>query len=467
MTEIVDDGLLNQQTWTPARTLTFARGLYHVAACDGVAPQEEALIRRFLRDVGLPDDLAPLGATPFDYAEAAEALDSMWLRRLLIAACRTVVLADGKVSEQERDCMRAMAAALGLGEQIVTRECLPPIQGEGGAADLARWIATQPVDHVSWDDEAQAGYFWQFPHTDHPAAHGGRLEIARGQHALVAYRGAVTDALGPGDHAVTPGDLPGLAAAAQWREGAIWASFVFISSISTPLQRWGTTDPIVVQDPQFGELPLRAFGRFSLKIVDPRAAWTRFGRQGPLPADVFEARLRRIVAGRFGEAFRGALSAGEGLIDLLSDPQRVIGLTRPLMDERLQDSGLALTRLYLENITAPEAVQRHVTVRSSYTSPLPLIQATGAGMSSIQVSSVSTPALSESSRTTGQALYPCPQCEHPVPMSARFCSHCGQNLRRPCVRCHEGISLKARFCPTCGTQQPQEISGDEETLPDD
>ncbi|MFN3201708.1 MAG: SPFH domain-containing protein [Bradymonadia bacterium] len=450
--------LLDRRTWTPERTQLFARGLYHVAACDGVDPREEEVIRQFLRQVGLPDDLTPLANATFDYAEAARGLNSMWLRRMFLSACRAVVLADGKITEAERDCMRSIAAALGLGEQLITQEALPRIPEHGEAdPDLARWIAEQPVDHVSWDDEAQPGYFWVFPHSDHLLAYDARIEVSRGQGVLVLHEGEITDVLEAGDYHATPAHLPGLSARVQWQGGPIRPDFIFLSMMSSSLMRWGTTDPIQVSDADHGVVPLRAFGRFSLRIKDPLAAWRRFGRQGPLPAEEFERRIRRIVAGRFGEAFKQVLKDHGDLIELLSDPQHVVASTKPLMDARLADAGLTLSRLYLENITAPASVQQRVAIQ-------PMTHATHGQLAALTGSSLGT---TTSKRTTGQALYPCPQCSHPVPMSARFCSNCGHNLKRPCVRCGASISLKAKFCSECGSPQPEEVvRGDDETLPD-
>lgn len=465
-------GLLDRRTWTPERTQIFARGLYHVAACDGVHPQEEAIIRQFLRQVGLPDDIAPLAATPFDYAEAARALNSMWLRRIFLSACRAVVLADGHISEAERDCMRSIAAALGLGEQLITQEALPhPPEGGEAADDLVRWISDQAIDHVSWDDEAQPGYFWRFPHSAHPVAFQARLEVSRGQALLVASEGEITDHLDAGEFTATPTTLPGLSTRLGWHGGPIRPDFLFVSMMSSPLLRWGTADPIQVEDPHFGGVPLRAFGRFSLRITDARAAWGRFGRQGPLAAEEFERRARRIVAGRFAEAFRSLLDDGQSLVDLLGDPQAVVSGTRPLMDTRMAEAGLSLSRLYLENITAPQVVQQHVVARTTFATSTSLnaasIVSTGTQPARPTGQGRHTSALSTGRRTTGQALFPCPKCEHPVPVSARFCSDCGYNLKRPCVRCGASISLKARFCPDCGTPQPEEPTAEaEQTLPD-
>src|SRR5207249_5359880 len=44
----------------------------------------------------------------------------------------------------------------------------------------------------------------------------------------------------------------------------------------------------------------------------------------------------------------------------------------------------------------------------------------------------------------------CPQCGHPTPADAKFCSGCGAALELRCPRCGCGSARESRFCTECG-----------------
>ena len=100
------------------RATVFARGLYYIASCDGIHQRERDALSHLIQEFGLNLTVDELSEPAFDYTRAAFELDSMWLRRTFIQACRIMVQMDGKISTDERDALRAMASALGIGEDF-------------------------------------------------------------------------------------------------------------------------------------------------------------------------------------------------------------------------------------------------------------------------------------------------------------------------------------------------------------
>lgn len=92
----------------------FARGLYHIAAIDGVEPREEKLIRDFLREAGSSLAYEDLGKSPIAAMEVAAALETSFLRRLFVRAAVAVVKADGQFTEHERRVLGEIADAFGM-----------------------------------------------------------------------------------------------------------------------------------------------------------------------------------------------------------------------------------------------------------------------------------------------------------------------------------------------------------------
>ncbi len=427
---------MNRDTWNTERARIFARGLYHVAACDGLDPREEAALRVFLERTGQPDDIEALGAEPFDYAEAAQALDSTWLRRTFIQACRLMVQMDGTVSNDERDAMRAMAAALGVGERVA----LETVEVTPDPDDITDWVNARAVDFVSWDDRSQRGYFWAFPHADHPLAEGAELQVADGQAVVVRHQDQITDAFGPGDYTIDADTLSGLAEVASWTGGPVNARLVFVRTGMSPMLRWGTGDAINLASKSHGEIPIRAFGRFSASFADPRQAVERFTRRGIPSDEELTIRIRRVVSGRFGAALSAVTYDEDArLLEVLNDLDALKDAIWPTFKELLSRSGIRLARFYIENLTGPYELGLKPVSRAS--------------QSRTMVGRTLMDGMSAPKADAAVTLRPCVQCLAPVPTTARFCPRCGTSQRCACNSCGHDVATRARFCPNCGTKR--------------
>lgn len=341
-------------TWSPRRALLFARGLHHIASVDGFAKREREAIAAFMARVGVEGSVEALGAEPFDYAEAAEGLDSMWLRRTFVQACRLVVQVDGQVSPTERDALRAMASALGVGEAAALDDIDGP---RPDPTRLVDWVDALAVDHVAWDNTRSSSYFWFFPHPDHPLAAGAELIVTHGQVLVVRDddEGDFTDVLDAGVHRAGPETLPGLTARrGGFVDGRIAATLLYVRTAPSQILRWGTSFPAEVMSRRFGMIPVRAFGRFSVRFEDPQSVAARFARAEVPSDDEVEGRLRRMIAGRFAEALsRLDFTDDAGLVAGLNDIDALTERILPDLKAALLRSGIKLIRFLIENLTGP------------------------------------------------------------------------------------------------------------------
>lgn len=436
---------MDRATWNDDRALIFAQGLYHVAACDGLDPREAQALKIFLEKVGLPPDLDLLDRTPFDYAEASKRLHSSWLRRAFIKACRLMVQMDGQVSPQERDIMRSISAALGVGEAFA----LEGIEDGPAAPDaLVEWIQNLAIDFVSWDDETQNVCFWPFPHPRHPLSEGGQLKVAPGQALVVRADGVTVDTLTPGEYIISPQALPGLATARDWSTGPVAAELMYVKTGPSPIMRWGTTEAVVLDTASRGAVQLRAFGRFSIRFHDAEFVVDRFCRASvPVDADV-HTRLRRIVSGRFAQVLRGlAFQDDAHLLTTLNDLDALRELLLPSLKAHLEGAGLKLYRFMIENLTAPMELGLNPTSKRAQSMRRvgdTLLGKTGSLGGSLGGGSLGS---------SVTALFACSKCYTPCPAGSAFCSHCGTPQRRNCGKCGSSLPARARFCSDCGAGQ--------------
>lgn len=343
---------MSHSTWSGQRARIFARGLYHIASCDGFNRRERSALQVFLDKVGVPDSIDALAAEPFDYAEAAGLLDSTWLRRTFVQACRLMVQMDGAISPGERDALRAMAMAMGIGEQVALDDIKGP---RPDPEHIVEWVDALAVDFVSWDDADKGSWFWFFPHPDHPLAEGAEVRVCHGQVLVVRDEGEVTDVIEPGNHLAGPALMPGLAARrGGWPAGGIEADLLFVRTAPSSILRWGTTFPAEVPTRRWGTIPLRAFGRFSVRLEDPAGVAMRFARSKVPTDDDVDGRLRRMVSGRFAEALSKLdFADDEALVAGLNDLDGLTERILPGLKAGLNRSGIKLIRFLIENLTGP------------------------------------------------------------------------------------------------------------------
>lgn len=426
---------MNRTTWNHSRAIVFARGLYHIATIDGLDPREAAAIEAFCAQVGVSKD-AVFTDEPFDYAEAAQVLDSTWLRRTMIQAARLMVRLDGEISAAERDALRSMGSALGVGERVALDDLqtLPDETTPGLATALVDWVSGLAIDHISWDDIAQNAYFWAFPHPTHPLQAGAELLVNRSQTLVCRVGDEVCDVLGPGDYTVTPEALPGLARRRKWSQGPVEADLIFLRAGPSRRMRWGTATATQVELAGHGTVAVRAYGRFTTRFCEPKAVSARFLRHGIPTDEEVEQRLRRIIAGRFAQVFAALPDLS---VARLNDLDVLCADVRKRMDAPLRASGLQLGRFEIENLTGPLELGLHPKSKRTQ------------NLTKVARRFVST--RPEDAPT--EEFISCKQCDLRIPAGARFCSGCGTPSRCDCTQCGASLPLGARFCSRCGAAQ--------------
>ncbi len=344
--------LMTESIWTPERALWFARGLFYVAAADGLNDDERDAIEAFARAVGLEEQLHELNIDEFDVTEASRRLGSSWLRRMFIFAARAMVVVDGQISPVEREAIRALAQGLSVPEKLALEG--PPATPMRPEA-MAQWIVDMPIDFVSWEVAPRSRFFWRFPHSHHRFSDEGQIHVGPGQHLLVSHQGAVVDHLEPGAYWLNPTQLPGLAAAAQWSQGTVSADFLFVRTHPSQRVRWGTDETIELAVSDEHTVPVRAFGRFSVRIDDPGAVAKRMASADAHADDGALTRLRRMVAGRFAVTLQAVeWDDMQALVVGLNDLDALVKRVFQPLRLGFQTLGLALLEFTIENLTGPD-----------------------------------------------------------------------------------------------------------------
>jgi membrane protease subunit (stomatin/prohibitin family) len=282
---------------------------------------------------------------------------------------------------------------------------------------------------------------------------GSQLIVREGQAAVFFRDGKALDTFGPGRHTLSTNNLPLLTGIMGIPFGGMTpftAEVYFVSLREFSDLRWGTAQPVVFRDTDFGMVRLRAFGGYSMRVGDPQLFVQQVvGSQGIYTTGFIEDYLRGVIVNEFNDVL-GAVHTT--LLDLPGQSSELAAAMRNALADDFQRIGLDITSFQIIAITPPEDVQRSIDERTSTSilgdseNALPSKAARAPG------GNAKTPAL-EAPQTElelaagvvgGQALAPA------MRETAAEPARLGRAGTVECPHCHAQAPADARFCPNCG-----------------
>ena len=223
------------------------------------------------------------------------------------------------------------------------------------------------IDIVEWLDHTRDTLVWRFPRYRNEIKNGAQLIVRPGQTAIFVHRGNIADTFEPGNYRLTADNLPILSTLQGWKygfESPFKSEIYFVNTRQITELKWGTPNPIMLRDPEFGPIRLRAFGVYALKAVDPKALLKELVGTD----EVFEAdEILELMRGIINTAFADMLGKSEiAALDLASNYQALSETLRAAVADRVDDEyGLDIPILNIVNISLPEEVEQALDTRSS------------------------------------------------------------------------------------------------------
>lgn len=223
------------------------------------------------------------------------------------------------------------------------------------------------IDIIEWIDDTRNTLVWRFPRYQNEIKQGAQLIVRPGQMAVFVLQGKIGDVFEPGTHTLNTQNLPILSTIAGWKYGfnsPFKSEVYFISTRQITDLKWGTPNPVMLRDPEFGPIRLRAFGTYALKAVEPKALLTELvGTDGVVEADEVTELMRSIIASALADMLAEKQVAA---LDLASKYREFSEELRQYVQERIDDEyGLAIPQLFIVNISLPEAVEKALDTRTS------------------------------------------------------------------------------------------------------
>jgi membrane protease subunit (stomatin/prohibitin family) len=222
------------------------------------------------------------------------------------------------------------------------------------------------IDIIEWTEPSENELLaYRFPRYQNEIKYGAKLTVREGQAAVFVNEGQIADVYKPGMYTLQTENMPILSTLKGWKYGfnsPFKAEVYFVSTKQHTDLKWGTQNPIMMRDPEFGPVRVRAFGTYALKVSDPAT----FLRELVATDPNFEGyeivnQLRSMIVSRFVDVIGKAKIA---VLDLAGNYEQVGKLALTNMAENLKGMGLTLSQFYIENISLPPEVEAALDTRT-------------------------------------------------------------------------------------------------------
>jgi membrane protease subunit (stomatin/prohibitin family) len=227
-------------------------------------------------------------------------------------------------------------------------------------------ITGELVDIIEWLDPTSDTMVHRFERHGNEIKHGAKLTVREGQVAVFINEGKIADVFNPGMYTLNTQNLPIISTLQAWRHGfesPFKAEVYFISTRRFTDLKWGTKNPIMLRDAEFGPLRLRMFGTYCMRVENPVAFVKEIvGTDGTFTKEEITEQLRNIIVARFSDLVAESKIAA---LDLASNYDELGKFASERLHDDFEAYGLDVTNLMVENVSLPPEVEAALDKRTS------------------------------------------------------------------------------------------------------
>ncbi len=349
--------------------------------------------------------------------------------------------------------------------------------------------------NIEWSDDSQNTLVYKYPfkNSGKEVNDKSSLTVRESQVAIFVYKGQIADVFTPGLYELKTDILPILTKLVSWKyafQTPITLDVYFVNTKQFTNVKWGTQNPFIMRDPEFGVIRVRGFGSFSFRVDDaPTFMRELFGTGSSFKtSDIQEWLKTTVITGLTDAVGESKVS----VLDLAGNTMEFQTIVKAKVQDMFKNLGLKLETLLIENMSVPDEVQKALDERTKYgimadsTDTMMKVAAAeamrdaaknpgmggafmgagvgmgaGMGIGGIMAGAVASGASSAShSGSTGTAgggtasgtSTACPKCGKSVPAGSKFCPECGERMPEKtfCPECGKPVTPGSKFCPSCG-----------------
>ncbi|NKX44661.1 SPFH domain-containing protein [Roseicyclus persicicus] len=228
------------------------------------------------------------------------------------------------------------------------------------------FLKDQFIDVIEWTDDSRDTMVWRFERYGHEIKYGAKLTVREGQTAVFIHEGQLADVFTPGLYMLETNNMPILTNLQHWDHGfasPFKSEIYFVNTNRFTDLKWGTKNPIMLRDPEFGPTRIRAFGTYTVKVADAGRFMTEIvGTDGEFTTEEVTSQIRNIIVQQFSQTVAGS---GIPVLDMAANTGEFGKLVAGRISDTIAEYGLTLPELYIENISLPPAVEEALDRRTS------------------------------------------------------------------------------------------------------
>ncbi len=233
--------------------------------------------------------------------------------------------------------------------------------------DILGFIKGELLEIIEFNDDSRDTLVWRFPDEDKAIKNGAQLIVRESQVAQFVYLGQYGDCFGPGKHSLVTDNIPVLTKLKGWKYGfqsPFKADVYYVTTRLFTGNKWGTANPIMMRDKDFGVVRLRSFGSFDFKITDPPVFLREVaGTDQHFRLDEFADTMRSRIVSVFSDALA---SSGVPALDVAGRYSELGDALLPLINPQVKTKyGIEITSFIIENVSVPPEVEQAIDKRSS------------------------------------------------------------------------------------------------------
>lgn len=222
------------------------------------------------------------------------------------------------------------------------------------------------IDIIEWLGDSGETLVYRFPRYNNEIKYGAKLTVRPGQAAVFVNEGKIADVFQPGMYELKTENLPILSTLKGWKygfESPFKAEVYFVSTRQITDMKWGTKNPVMMRDAEFGPVRLRAFGTYATRVKNPAVLIEQIaGTDGHFSVEEISDQLRNFIITRFTDLL------GESripVLDLAANYNELSSFIRGRLGPEFEGYGLEITQFLVENVSLPEEVEKMLDKRTS------------------------------------------------------------------------------------------------------
>ncbi len=334
---------------------------------------------------------------------------------------------------------------------------------------------------IEWKDDSRDTIVNRIDLKKDYITRGSKVTVREGQACVFCHKGKMADVFLPGMYTLGTDNVPLLTKLMSWKygfESPFKSDVYFVNTTQFTGEKWGTKNPIIIRDADYGAVRIRAFGTYSFKVDDPYVFLTEIsGSVSSFRMSEITEYLRSMVVTRISDII------GESKVPVLDMAGNLVEFGEAVeqqLDKTFKEIGLTITKFNFENFSLPEALEKALDESTSlgilgknmnvYTQKAQadaLVNASkntgaaggimgagigmgmGVGMGNMFMNMASGNQAQNGATKSSASV--CGKCGAAIPQGTKFCPECGAPAGRACPKC--GATVKAsgaKFCPECG-----------------